>query len=404
MIVKLDTEEWDDELSTLEDKVTAAERKLTATERQLTAKQRGLVQADINLRNAQINLEQTDTSYTTYDIKAAQADVDTAERDLQDVIWKLSKYEVGTLGYEGYQKLLVQAQVRLNTAEDRYDAMLSGYDTEEIAVKKLTVELNEFLLVEAQNAIEDAQTAIEDARKELLKAQKELDEANSLSPEVRATFDGFVTKVNVEGGDEVFTGTIAMHIADPNKFEAEAMVSEMDILQIKLGGEAQVQVDAVKGLSPPAKVTRISPTATIQSGVVNYIVKVEVQSLQTIPQEYQEERQGQQGQTPAIPPEDYRLREGLTVTVSILVDERNDVLLVPNMVITTRGMEAFVQVIKDGITEERSIRKGISNWQYTEVIAGLSEGEKVVLTMEPSPDSTSSTPRGRMPIFGPPPH
>ena len=81
------------------------------------------------------------------------------------------------MGYEGYQKLLVQAQVRLNTAEDRYDAMLSGYDTEEIAVKKLTVELNEFLLVEAQNAIEDAQTAIEDARKELLKAQKELDEA-----------------------------------------------------------------------------------------------------------------------------------------------------------------------------------------------------------------------------------
>ncbi|GAI95589.1 unnamed protein product, partial [marine sediment metagenome] len=76
-----------------------------------------------------------------------------------------------------------------------------------------------------------------------------------------------------------------------------------DILQVELGGEAWVQVDAMQGLSLPAEVTHISPTATIQSGVVNYKVKVEVESLK---------------------PEGFQLREGLTVTVSIIVDERND--------------------------------------------------------------------------------
>ncbi len=409
VLVTVDKTEWDNELSTLEDEVTAAKRNLTAAERNLTAKQRELVQADINLRNAKIALEQTDTTYTIYDIKAAEADVDEAERNLQDVIWKLSKYEPGTPGYEGYQKLLVQAQARLDTAKNTYDAMLSGYDTKEVAVKKLTVQLNEIRLVEAQNAIEDAQTAIEDAQKELLKAQEELVEAKSQSPEIRATFDGFITKVNVEGGGEVLTGTVAVQLADPNKFEAEVLVSEMDILNIKLGGEARVQVDAVKGLSLPAKVTHISPTATIQSGVVNYAVKVEIQSLQPVQPKNQEVGQGamkrrqqgqggQQEQTSAMPAENFQLREGLTVTVSILIDERNDVLLVPNKVITRRGKESYVQVSKDGAIEERLIKTGISNYQNTEIIEGLSEGEQIIIpqgTTTTTP-TTSQQPRGGM--------
>ncbi len=437
VLVTVDKAEWDNELSTLEDEVTAAKRNLTAAERNLTAKQRELVQADINLRNAEIALEQTDTTYTIYDIKATEADVDEAERNLQDVIWKLSKYEPGTPGYEGYQKLLVQAQARLDTAKNTYDAMLSGYDTAEVAVKKLTVQLNEIRLVEAQNAIEDAQTAIEDAQKELLKVQEELDEAKSQSPEIRATFDGFITKVNVEGGGEVLTGTVAVQLADPNKFEAEVLVSEMDILNIKLGGEARVQVDAVSGLSLPAKVTHISPTATIQSGVVNYAVKVEIQSLQPVQQEQQEASQGQQlperlqqavnegrltreqaeemmkqrqqgqggqqEQTSAMPAENFQLREGLTVTVSIMIDERNDVLLVPNKVITRRGKESYVKVLKDGAIEERLIKTGISNYQNTEIIEGLSEGEEIIVsqgTATATPATSQQPRRGIVPGLG----
>jgi len=101
---------------------------------------------------------------------------------------------------------------------------------------------------------------------------------------------------------------------------------------------------------------------------------------------------------PAMIPEDFQLREGLTVTVSILVEERNDVLLVPNSAITRRGMETLVQVLKDGVIEERTIKTGISNWQYTEVTDGLSEGEKVVV-----PETTttkSTTPQQRPPGSG----
>ena len=62
-----------------------------------------------------------------------------------------------------------------------------------------------------------------------------MDEAKSLSPIIIAPFDGFITKVNVEGGDEVYKGTVAMQIADPNQFEAKILVTEEDIFSVSWG-------------------------------------------------------------------------------------------------------------------------------------------------------------------------
>jgi multidrug efflux pump subunit AcrA (membrane-fusion protein) len=100
--------------------------------------------------------------------------------------------------------------------------------------------------------------------------------------------------------------------------------------------------------------------------VVNYKVTFEVQSLEAV-----------------------QLRDGLTVTVSIIIQERNKVLLVPNAAINYKGGKAYVQVSEDGIAEERAIQTGISNWQYTEVTSGLSEGEKVVVPQGTTTTTTS---------------
>ena len=330
----------------------------------------------------------------------------------------------------GYDNLVPTYSALLDAAEKRLNAMLSNADTDEVDIKKLELEL--------------AQGSLEDARKAVEEAQEALEEAQSKSPIIVAPFAGFITKVNVEGGDEVMTGTVAVQLADPQKFEADIMVSEMDILQVELGGQAWVQVDAMQGLSIPAEITHIAPTANIQSGVVNYEVKVEVKSLEAIAQQRHQERQEatrdissgelperlkqaieagqitqeqaeemmkqrqqgggeQQGQVPMTTSENFQLREGLTVTVSIIIDERTDVLLVPNGAITRQGMETIVQVLNDGVAEERSIEPGISNWQYTEVTEGLSEGERVVVPQGTTTSATSSKQGGsviRIPGMG----
>jgi len=352
-----------------------------------------------------------------------QNNLETAEDNVRNVEYEL---ELAALNA---RIALRQAYRSAHQAEEADDWLNEDITELQVDQAKMKYDRAKQDLAEVEEETARAEVQVKLAELRLDDAQRELDEALNAGPEITAPFNGFITKVNVEGGDEVLNGTVAVTIADPNEFEAEILVSEMDILQIKLGGQAWAQVDAMQGLSLPAEVTHISPTATIQQGVVNYQVKVEVQSLEAVMQEQQQAREeaiegmaqgelperlkqaieegritqeqaeemmqqmqqgqgGQQRQMATAIPEDFQLREGLTVTVSIIVDERNDVLLVPNTAITTQGRQTYVQVLlPDGTTEERAITTGISNWQYTEVTSGLSEGEKVVI-----PQGTTTTP------------
>ena len=290
------------------------------------------------------------------------------------------------------QSGVLQAQINLDNAEITLEEA-EGLTTSSITGDSVRVITDPY-------EIKILKLQVELAKLKLAAAQKALDDALNTSPEVTASFDGFIAKVNVSGGDEVYKGRVAVQLADPNKFEADILVSEMDIFQVKVGGAATMQADAFPTLSLPAKVTHISPTATIQSGVVNYKVKVEVQPLEAVTQEGQTSLGGQ---GPTMIPEDFQLREGLTVTVNIHVEQKTDVLLVPNGAVTTKVGKTYVQVMSpEGVIEEREITTGISNWQYTEVTEGLDEGEKVVVSQgTTTTSSTTQQQGGSMPIFGP---
>lgn len=257
-----------------------------------------------------------------------------------------------------------------------------------------------------------------------------------------APFAGIVISVNAEAGEAVNANQVVIELVETDKFAAEILVSELDIFNIRLGAQATVQVDSVSGISFPANVTFISPTATIQQGVVNYKVKVEIQSLQAMMLERQEamqeampdissgelpdrikqaieeglitqeqaeemmkqrqQREVRQQGMPMMLPEDFQLREGLTVTISIIVAESNDVLLVPNSAITPQRGQTYVKVVSpDGIIEDRLVITGISDWQYTEIVEGLNEGDKVVAPETTSISTTPTTPqpKGAIPFF-----
>ena len=414
VLVTVDKDEWADQLSALEDQVTAQERNLTQAQINLRTAEQNLKDArdneaakKLSLLNAQISLDQANYNLSVAEETNYAPDLVTARADVD----KLKEYLQYALN-NGYDSLVTRLQAELDAAEKKLDAMIQGYDPEEVAIKKKQVESAKMALSQAQEdldgvandiALKEQQVTLNegklaDAQKALDDAQKKLTDAQSKSPEIKAPFAGFITTVNVEGGDEVLNGTVAVQLADPNRFEADIMVSEMDIMQVKLGGEAAVQVDAMPGLSLPAEITHISPTATIQSGVVNYKVKVEVKSPQS-------SKTQQTGSSTNIVPEDFQLREGLTVTVNILVTNKENVLLVPNSAITSRGGKNYVKVVSpDGTLEERAIQTGISDWQYIEVISGLREGEKVVVTQGTA--AATSGQQGRsfspMPFMTPP--
>jgi biotin carboxyl carrier protein len=314
-------------------------------------------------------------------------------------------------------------------------------------------------LDDAKIAVADAQTAVDDAKNSVAQAQKKLDDALTKKTDVIAPFDGIIISVKVAGGDEVLKGRVACTIADPNKFESYVMVSEMDIGKVKQDGVASVQIDSINS-SFPARVTRIAPSATVQSGVVNFRVKVELDTSATtaagasqlrlpsgvagqtgqgldpatmqqrlqqavtqgrITQEqlnqFQQRLQqgagafpprpgqdsGQTGQAETATAEKPQLREGLTATINILVDSRRNVVLLPSKAITRQGGVATVQVVKGDTTETRQVKTGLTDYQNTEITEGVVEGEQVVYTRSTSTSTSSSQQRQSGTFFMPGP-
>jgi HlyD family secretion protein len=301
-----------------------------------------------------------------------------------------------------------------------------------------------------QQTLANAKADLDNFNSKLADAQKKLTDAQAMSPEIKAPFDGFITKVNVSGGDEVLNGTVAVTVADPNKFEANILVSEMDIMKVSIGGDATMTLNALPGVSLPAKITQIAPTATISSGVVNYAVTVNITTVQpaaagassaaanttrqfsaALQQAVQSGRitqaqadaLSQQGgtaggfaprggftppegftppggavattpsssratsQLPSTVAQNFQLKQGLTGTVELIVAQKSSVLLVPNNAITKSGTQSSVQVVTGNNTsEKRIVQAGLSDWQNTEITSGLSEGEKIIV-----PKSTTTT-------------
>ncbi len=440
VLASLDTSQWDEQIKNLENAVNTAERNLRNSERQIVARQLSVRQAELDLRSSQ------ETASKIPVVKTAQMEVDNAKSALENAL-KAAVDDPSILAR------VPSIQKSLLDAENNLKAILSGTSynlTTDIALQiaraQLNVEQSQRQLEDARIAVDDSIKSRDDSQQALVNARSNLTKGQSLSPLIKAPFDGFITKISISGGDEVKKGQLAMQIAEPDKFVADILVGESDIFQVNFNSNATVTIDALSGLSYPAKVIYISPTATAQQGVVNYRVRVEIQPQSQTPQQMnppgfgqsdnlsREElinriqesvKQGLMSQAQADQlikqiregnsntgftfqrpgsstnrfspqvPSIVNLKQGLSATVNIITAQKQDVLLVPSDAISRKGGVSVVTVRKDGIDEQRNVTTGISDWQYTEIVSGLREGEQVVITR-----STSSSANRQMQQFG----
>jgi HlyD family secretion protein len=295
--------------------------------------------------------------------------------------------------------------------------------------------------------IETKKLSVQSAKIAVDSAQKELDRYNQTSPQVKATMDGVVTSVNVKGGDEIYKGSIACTIANPNLFKVDILVSELDINNIKLGQTATVQPSSSSSSKFPAKVTKIAPTATNSSGVVNYQVEVELlteaeakalqaaQITQTpsgqmptgLPSAGQKptglpssgqiptgmpfsttNRTGTTAQSTTVPVTLADLRQGFSVTVVLTTQEKKNVLMLLSKAISRSGTDRVVKIPNGKEFEVRVVKTGISNSTYTEITEGLNEGDQVAIVSTTTSSSSTSTSRSQQSgimggMGGPPP-
>ena len=313
----------------------------------LTKQQVAITQAQVDLETAEFNIYEAQDQYVWRDLRTAQSDVDEAQRYLDKALSNLNQATPGT-PKEFQQKVVIHAQNRLDTAEDILDAMLAGTDPQEVVIKRLEVEL-------AQQSLELAQQSLEQEQQSLKQAQKQLDEATLTAP-----FGGVVASVDVDEGDTISATTTIVHLVDLDTLELIVEVDEIDMPGVKLGQRAIITVDAVVGVELEGEVTFIPPEAKEKTGLVLYDVEISFDV-----------------------PQDLGLRGGMSATADIVIDERSEVLLVPNQAITLDNQgNPVVMVMVNELTQERKVVIGISNGSHTEILGGLNEGDVVVVKME----------------------
>lgn len=477
-LVKLDTSVWDTQIETLSKAITNAQRNLTTKQRALVTAERQVTAKELSVRQAELDLQSTENTLDNVsEVKAAQDAVNAIQLsiDVAQANWLIAGAQGNEAASIYYQQYITSLQSMLEDAEKKLQEIKKGVSKSissdialQIAKIQLQIEQSQRSLEDTKLAVEDAklnvedaQTAVSDAEQAVKDAQDALDEAQSLNPIIKAPFGGYITKVNVAGGDDVQKGTVAIQIADPNQFKANIMVTENDIFSVILGGTATVSLDALSDVTFPAEITEIAPTATVSQGVVNYSVTVELTSLQPIgatqitldqvpsqstdgglspdtsttvtpttgilptvvrptgsrpsgarptdmfptgilPTDFPFQRSDgtDQIQSTTDSSQTYTLKDGLSATVEIISEQVTNVLVVPSKAITRKGQTYSVQVVQGTTTETRTVIIGMTDGTNTEITEGLSEGEQLTYTVSSSTSSASTNNNQRRIIPG----
>ncbi|MBS1491948.1 MAG: efflux RND transporter periplasmic adaptor subunit [Bacteroidetes bacterium] len=207
-----------------------------------------------------------------------------------------------------------------------------------------------------------------------------------------APMSGTVTQLNNEVGEKVLgtsfnQGTGIMTISDLSSMECQIDVSETDVTLINVGDTARIQVDAFPNRVFSGYVYEIANTATskglgTQEEVVNFLVKVRIID------------------------KDNELRPGMSCTVDVEVEKKNNVIAVPIQSVTVREdmnmnnsqldednsnlqrkenkkdkknkPQEIVFVVENGVAKKKNVKTGISDDTYIEITEGLNADMEVV--------------------------
>lgn len=211
----------------------------------------------------------------------------------------------------------------------------------------------------SQQQTDQSETALKVAEAQLKQAEANIDYARiQLSyTKIYSPISGVIASVSTQEGETVSANLSAptfVNVIDLRQLEVQAFVDETDIGKVQVGQEASFTVDTYADTDFKGKITAIYPKAVIQDNVVDYIVTIAITDVQ--------------GKT---------LRPEMTANVSIHLETRKNVLVVPTGAIIRQGGERYVTVVQGGTKSQRRVKVGWKDNGYTEIINGLKEGELV---------------------------
>jgi HlyD family secretion protein len=346
-----------------------------------------ILQAQIDVINAQNALDDlyenlgAELAQARLDLLKAQEDLDDLENDRVIMNYqrctdeRIEDLEEDLENAENIYKFRQNADTLLavNTAQANLNYCLADYTEREIAEAELEIELAEARVARLQNRVDVLSDGPDPDEVTILETRLAIAQSRLDSPMVKAPFSGVVTNLPTQTGDVVQIGTKAVQLDDLADLRLAVQISEIDIPDVMVGQTVQLVFDAYFESTFTGEVTEISPVGSTVQGVVEYTVTVKMLDA------------------------DDRIKPGMTAAVTIVVDEIEDVFVIPNDAIVSVNGQEQVFVRRNGEFEAVPVVLGSFSDFYSEVIeAEIEEGELIALN--PPAEIT-----GVMPFGGGPP-
>ena len=267
---------------------------------------------------------------------------------------------------------MIQAELAFNRSKKLF---------EENTISKADFEQAESQYKVAKAEMESAQYSVKSSEASLKEANENLIKTTVYSP-----MTGTISSLLVEQGERVvganmMTGTEVLRVADLNRMEVVVDVNENDIIRVKLGDTAIVEVDAYLDRDFKGVVTEIANSANTLGTTSDQVTNFKVRIL--ILKESYEDLISEKNPSP--------FRPGMSASVDIYTSSKANVMTVPIQAVTTRtdttitdpaaknDIRTLVFVSDGTYALARDVTTGIQDNVNIEILSGLTGEEDVIV-------------------------
>ena len=257
---------------------------------------------------------------------------------------------------------LNSAETRLNRAEINFEDAKTDYERQQKLFDQDVISYEEF---------RNAKVAYDSSKEELTAAENNLElikngvtkkAAEATNTLVRSTINGMVLDVPVEIGNSVIQsntfndGTTIAAVADMGDMIFEGKVDETEVGKIREGMPIEMEIGAIEKEKFQATLEYISPKGVEENGAIQFEIKASVQL-----------KEGQ------------FIRAGYSANANIVLEQKDDVLVIPEGLLKFENDSSFVevQVGEEQQFEKRFVHTGLSDGINIEITEGLTEEDKV---------------------------
>ncbi|WP_296971050.1 efflux RND transporter periplasmic adaptor subunit [Tepidanaerobacter sp. EBM-38] len=287
---------------------------------------------------------------------------------------------------QGMEQALVEPEEAVDVKSEISSKVKEIYAEEGEVVKK-GQKLFSLDLKDINTDIEKQQLTLQQAELDLKSKMSQLENLLVYSP-----IDGTIIEQNVREGDLIRPSTSSSSSSDPAavivnyaKMQVVLPVDELDINNVEIGMPVKITAEAVPDQVFEGRVEKIAEQGQSQNNVSTFDVTITTDKVD-------------------------ELKAGMTVDVEMVVASKQDVLMLPITAIQYRNNKSYVMLASNnGETSSSNmveVETGISNDEYVEIVSGVKQGDRVLLSNSTSSSNSTrfdNQPAGQMAPMGPMP-